>query len=123
MEDFEQRVLDPARLETLSQLQYDILCNAVELVKEGGQVVYSTCSLSQLQNEDIVLRAIESFKDKGVRLDVVDLTKELSAFDKLAEFGFVESKLRGTVRVLPSVSCCGGMYIAKLAKAITLDST
>ena len=43
-------------LPSLYRLQFDLLSNGWRLLKEGGILVYSTCSLCKEQNEDIVSR-------------------------------------------------------------------
>ncbi len=43
-------------LNTLPQLQYDILCSCAEHVKSGGLLVYSTCTLNPEENENNVKR-------------------------------------------------------------------
>lgn len=43
-------------LENLPDLQYQILHNGAEYVKQGGRLVYSTCSLSHAENKDVVQR-------------------------------------------------------------------
>lgn len=88
----------------------------MRLVKDGGEVIYSTCSLSKSQNEDVVQKAVSNLNGEGFAVTLANLTKELDNFEKLTELGFAESELKGTIRVLPSISCCGGMYIAKLIK-------
>jgi hypothetical protein len=42
----------------LHKLQLRLLCRALELVKKGGRVVYSTCSLDPIENEAVVVSAI-----------------------------------------------------------------
>ncbi|MBO8153775.1 transcription antitermination factor NusB [Thermovirga sp.] len=42
------------KLEHLSALQGSMLCRALEMVKPGGKVVYSTCSLLRAENELVV---------------------------------------------------------------------
>lgn len=43
-------------LEKLHQLQYDLLENGFKLLKSGGTLIYSTCSLSRGQNEEIIAK-------------------------------------------------------------------
>ncbi|EPS60931.1 hypothetical protein M569_13869 [Genlisea aurea] len=51
-----QRVLEARRSDELSALQLNLLTNGFRLLKAGGSLVYSTCSLSAAQNEDVVER-------------------------------------------------------------------
>ncbi|KAH0476006.1 MAG: hypothetical protein KVP17_004259 [Porospora cf. gigantea B] len=48
------RFFDQTRLDELRPLQLALLARGYELCKKGGLVVYSTCSLSPLQNESLV---------------------------------------------------------------------
>ena len=44
----------------LAQLQYALLSNAVELVREGGTIVYCTCSLQPEEGPAVVARLLAS---------------------------------------------------------------
>ena len=46
--------IDDERIETITQLQNDILTACSKLLKEKGRIVYSTCSLEAEENEDLV---------------------------------------------------------------------
>lgn len=48
------RLMDPVQLESLVALQQKLIGSGFRLLKEGGSLVYSTCSLSKRQNEDII---------------------------------------------------------------------
>lgn len=46
-------------LESLPEIQYSILKNGSRYVKEGGRLVYSTCTLSKAENEDVCRRFLD----------------------------------------------------------------
>ncbi len=46
--------LRPEAIEELQQIQGSILRRAMEALKPGGRLVYSTCSLEREENEDVV---------------------------------------------------------------------
>jgi len=50
-------------LRTINELQYKLLCKAGELVKPGGIVVYSTCSIEPEENFMIVQKFISEHTD------------------------------------------------------------
>lgn len=50
-------------LDTLPQLQYDILCNCSRYVKTGGLLVYSTCTLNPAENEKNVKKFLTEHSD------------------------------------------------------------
>ncbi len=56
-------------LTDLPEIQYSIICNASRYVKMGGRMIYSTCTLSKAENEDVCKKFLEthhSFKAVGV---------------------------------------------------------
>ena len=48
-----------ASVKELPQLQYDILRNAADLLKPGGMLVYSTCTLNPAENGEVARRFLE----------------------------------------------------------------
>ena len=50
-------------LANLPEIQYAIVDNASNYVKNGGRLVYSTCTLSKAENEDIVAKFLENHSD------------------------------------------------------------
>ncbi|NLP47651.1 MAG: 16S rRNA (cytosine(967)-C(5))-methyltransferase RsmB [Clostridiales bacterium] len=51
-------------IDKLPKLQYFILCNACGYVKDGGLLVYSTCTLNPRENEDVCRKFIDKYKDE-----------------------------------------------------------
>jgi len=92
---------DPARLQVL---QLEILSNAAGLVKEGGVLVYSTCTLSAEENEQV----IENFLGRHPDFRLADASD------------FVPSDVvddRGMVRTLPHVHKIDGAFACRMEKA------
>lgn len=46
-------------LRDLPSVQYKILETAAQYVKEGGQLLYSTCTLNRNENDDVVQRFLK----------------------------------------------------------------
>eukprot|EP00435_Cladocopium_sp_Y103_P037151 s29_g9.t2 len=63
---------------TLHQKQLLILCRGLHLLRPGGRLVYSTCSMNPIENEAVVTAALARFGG-DVRLEPSDLPKELRA--------------------------------------------
>lgn len=56
---------------SLPQLQYKILCNNAELVREGGTLVYSTCTLNPVENGENADRFLAEHPDfEPVKIEV-----------------------------------------------------
>lgn len=51
---------------SLSKIQKDILENAYKYLKSGGKIVYSTCTLGDLENKDIVNNFLLKHKDMEI---------------------------------------------------------
>lgn len=92
-------------LEQIAALQKELLDTAVSYLKEGGNLVYSTCTLSKKENEELVKYA---------------LTKHNLALDAIE--AFVPEQLKpyvqegGYVQILPFVAQTDGFFIAKFIK-------
>lgn len=67
---------NPGNALGLFQIQVRILVRALQMLKVGGRVVYSTCSMNPVENEAVVATAIE--RCGGVStVDVIDCTEAL----------------------------------------------
>jgi len=61
----------------LHSVQLDIALRSVELLKVGGIMVYSTCSLYPLENEAVVAELLRRFPDSLEIVDVCDKIPDL----------------------------------------------
>ncbi|MGN0570796.1 MAG: 16S rRNA (cytosine(967)-C(5))-methyltransferase RsmB [Candidatus Fimenecus sp.] len=59
----EIRYKDMAFIDNLTLLQYNILVNASKYVKEGGVLVYSTCTLNRAENDAVCDRFLQENPD------------------------------------------------------------
>ena len=62
------------RTKKLAQRQHALLTAALEAIKIGGRIVYSTCSISPLENDQVVEKVLE--KKKG-RLRIIEHVPEV----------------------------------------------
>ncbi|XP_062921081.1 5-methylcytosine rRNA methyltransferase NSUN4 [Mobula hypostoma] len=99
----------------LPLLQTQLLVSAILATKPGGSVVYSTCSLSQLQNEHVVERAVQVAEiEHGMELRVEDLSDIRTLYKET--FNFYDHCRVGEL-VLPYLTAnYGPMYFCKLHK-------
>lgn len=65
---FDLSQFEEANLEELYSLQYRLLENGFRMLKEGGVLIYSTCSLSPAQNETITDKFLEEYSENVVLL-------------------------------------------------------
>lgn len=86
-------------IKRLPEIQYDILCSAAGYLKEGGELVYSTCTLNKRENDEVIdrfLRENDSFE----------------AADIMSEFGNMGHK----ITIFPGRFNCEGFFISKVRK-------
>ncbi|XP_014086434.1 5-methylcytosine rRNA methyltransferase NSUN4 isoform X1 [Bactrocera oleae] len=103
----------------IPELQADILSNCLRLLKPGGSLIYSTCSLSPVQNDGVVHMALQkAFNENGITTTVKDLSYKIRLFEDI--FKFENHKvLKYGQMVLPYLPAnYGPMYFCKLMRNI-----
>jgi 16S rRNA (cytosine967-C5)-methyltransferase len=76
--------INPAEIERLSKIQISLLRTAYRLLKPGGRLVYSTCSLELEENRNVIERFLN--EQKGIRQDS---ERELLPFKDQADGAYV----------------------------------
>ncbi len=85
--------------------QKELLQKAIKVLKKGGEMVYSTCSILKQENEE----NIEKFL-KNNQLEIVPIDIEL-----LKDIPLLPSKIEGVITVCPN-ELYEGFFVAKLRK-------
>lgn len=91
----------PGRTKALAITQFAMLAAALDIVKIGGIVVYSTCALSKLENDEIIRKLHQK------RLGRFELVRKEFSFGEPTEFGW---------QVLPDNSGWGPFYLSILKR-------
>ncbi|XP_071506200.1 5-cytosine rRNA methyltransferase NSUN4-like [Diadema antillarum] len=99
---------------SLPKLQTELLCAGLEAVKPGGTVVYSTCTISPLQNDGVVQSAVTKCQEElDIGVSVVDLSPMAVGFSDV----FNLTGCRYGQLVLPNIlGNYGPMYFARLLR-------
>lgn len=92
---------DESLNDELPDLQYKILCSSAKYLKDGGILIYSTCTLRKDENEDIVTNFIQNNPDYDLEDFVIT--------DDLRSEG-------GMMTLFPNVHGTDGFFIAKIKK-------
>ncbi|MBA4251742.1 MAG: hypothetical protein C0425_03725 [Chlorobiaceae bacterium] len=103
----------------LSDLQYRLLLAALKMLKVGGKIVYSTCTLTLEENEFIIDKILKKFP-----VEVQDISLPIpshNAFDKFGETQLDEQIKKGK-RIIPWEVNSEGFFIIKLKKTGEIDS-
>ena len=92
-------------IEKSVKTQKALLKKAINILKKGSEMVYSTCSILQEENENIILEALKTNK-----VEIVEI--EFNGIDKLPK---LPTKIKQTLCVLPNEEY-EGFFVAKLRK-------
>ncbi len=92
-------------IEKITKIQKLILKNCSAYLKEGGELVYSTCSILKKENEDIIYDFLE--KEHDFIIEPIKINKR-NAFSNYCE-------KTGYIKVLPNENM-DGFFICKLKK-------
>lgn len=95
-----------------SQLQKQLILAAIDSAKPNGVVVYSTCSVSPLENEEVVNYAL---KRRHVKLVDIEVDVGEPGCTKYVEKRY-HPDLAKTRRIYPHIHNMDGFYVAKLIK-------
>ncbi len=107
--------LVPEDLADLQTRQLAILTSAMGQVTNGGRLIYSTCSLENEENEDV----IEGLLEKDSTLRVIDCGMELARLKQEGTLIWPDpaSLVRGAyLRTLPGLHPCDGFFAAILER-------
>ena len=97
----------------LSNLQFHLLEKASTMLKEGGTLVYSTCTINPEENEAVLDRAVEE-TDLELKTAETEI-KHVRGVQEFEEKSF-EADMKKAVRVYPHHVNSGVIFVARLGK-------
>jgi len=92
----------PENIQAQSQLQSELLANSATFVKSGGVLVYATCTIHPLENEQIVRSFLDSNPHWRIEPPTIDLPVQLSP--------------EGWVKVWPHRNQMDGFFMVRLKR-------
>jgi NOL1/NOP2/sun family putative RNA methylase len=92
-------------IERSSKTQKTLLSKAIKLLKPGHEMVYSTCSILDCENEDVVSSVI-----KNGNIEIVPIN-----FEGMEELPMLPTKISGTLCVKPT-ELYEGFFVAKIKR-------
>ena len=92
-------------IERSSKTQKTLLSKATKLLKPGHEMIYSTCSILDCENEDVVASVI-----KNGNIEIVPIN-----FEGMEELPILPTKISGTLCVKPT-ELYEGFFVAKIRK-------
>lgn len=89
-------------LNSLYNIQYDILSTSSRYVKKGGTLIYSTCTINDKENREIALKFLANHSE----FSSVKVLPEMETAARDGDF----------LTLLPHINNCDGFFIAKFVK-------
>ncbi|KAE8621752.1 hypothetical protein XENTR_v10004960 [Xenopus tropicalis] len=108
--DVQQAAARISQRKSLPVLQTELLRSAVEALRPGGSLVYSTCTLSRAENTDVITNILNSCSNV-VPMDLSSMASALSH-----EFTFAPGIPHGLLVLPDNGKSWGPMFVAKLLK-------
>ena len=102
------------RIFSLSRIQKTLLERAIELLEDGGEIVYSTCTHAPEENEEVIDFILKKYKN--VSIEKISLPKEIKSREgikKWQEKEYLED-IKYSCRIYPQDNDTEGFFIAKL---------
>jgi tRNA (cytosine49-C5)-methyltransferase len=109
------QIWNPNMITKLARTQKKLAENAFNNLKEGGEMVYSTCSVEPEENEGVVHYLLETFDNIEiipVKLPGLKVSKPIMEFLGVA----YHKDISKTIRIWPQDNDTEGFFIAKLRK-------
>ncbi len=98
----EIRFKNKSEIDGLPELQYRILCNATKYLKDGGRLVYSTCTLNPKENSEVCDRFVKEHPE----------FTPVSVHTDLPRYGEGDKYLT----LMPHIHSTDGFFIAAFVK-------
>jgi len=92
-------------IERSSKTQKTLLSKAIKLLKPGHEMIYSTCSILDCENEDVVASVI-----KNGNIEIVPIN-----FEGMEKLPILPTKISGTLCVKPT-ELYEGFFVAKIKR-------
>lgn len=102
-------------LKALSRKQKTIASAAVELLDEGGEMIYSTCTHSPEENECVVQHLLDNFKLEIKKFELPLIFRSGLKEWKGEKF---DEGIRDCARIYPHDNDMEGFFVAKLVKIL-----
>ena len=101
------------RVNNLSEIQTKLLVSAIKMLKVGGELVYSTCTLTPEENELIINRILEKYP-----VDVEEVNIPIKHHKGLTEYKNenLDKRLSKAIRIFPWETDSDGFFLIKLKK-------
>ena len=106
---------NPNTIKSLSKLQKKLFQKAFEILKEGGEIVYSTCTHAPEEDEEVVDFALKEFKDK-IKIEKINLPVKCREGITRWNNEEYDERVKFCARIYPQDNNSEGFFVAKFKK-------
>lgn len=100
LKNFTQKLIEKS-----TKSQYEMLKKALTILKPNCEMVYSTCSILEQENEEIINKVLKKYNAEVVPIE----------FDGLEDLPLLTTKINGALCVMPNENY-EGFFVAKIKK-------
>lgn len=100
----------PGLIKELQKLNQELLSQTAKCLKPGGTLVYSTCTITREENQDLV----EDFIKQNPQYNLGNVYEFLP--EQLKEKSGVTPENKGYIQILPQIDGMDGFFIARIEK-------
>ena len=101
-------------IKRMSHLQKAMIISAFRTLKKGGVMVYSTCTFSPEENEEVVDHLLK--EEEGVEIMKIDINLKIRKGIVKWEDKTFSEEVKKCIRIAPQDNDTGGFFIAKIKK-------
>ncbi|MFH1409558.1 MAG: NOL1/NOP2/sun family putative RNA methylase [Nanoarchaeota archaeon] len=108
------KIWNPTMIRRLAATQKKLVLSAFDCLKEGGTLVYSTCSLEPEEDEGVVDHILSERKDAKIQPITLDIKRSppVTSFEKY----HYSDEVKHCLRIWPQDNDTEGFFVAKLIK-------
>ncbi len=106
---------NPRTIKILSRLQKGLLASAIEILKQGGEIVYSTCTHAPEENEEVVDFVLKEFGNH-ISIEKINLPVKCRPGITSWSDNHYYKNIEKSCRIYPHDNDTEGFFIAKMKK-------
>jgi len=99
----------------LSSIQKNLVINALEILKPGGELIYSTCTHAPEENEEVIDFILKRFKEK-IKIEKIQLPIKLREGITKWQDKEYSQEVKKCARIYPQDNDTEGFFIAKIRR-------
>lgn len=114
----------PSRIKTVAMEQWALFSSAYRLLEPDGIIVYSTCALNPVENDEMIEKLIKKFNKDGKSFELLESKIDMNEVTDYANFRIpVIEKTKYGYQILPDTAeGAGPIYFSIVHKIQSLQS-